>query len=118
MVSQLLEACIQTIAGKEECLGIGNVNRDRHAQRSACFPHCIETWIVDFNQWPLRDSLTQIETQYLQNFESARACLVCANNLVGLKFAVRWLIRALPPRLREDYEPFRIGPLKLSNRFL
>src|SRR2546425_6758687 len=93
------------------------MNRDRHAQRSACFPHCIETWIVDFNQWPLRDSLTQIETQCLQNFESARARLVCANNLVGLKFAVPWLIRALPPRLREDYEPFRIGPLKLSNRF-
>src|SRR4029077_17212075 len=78
----------------------------------------IKTWIVNFYQWPLRDSLTQIEAQRLKNFEPARARLLRSNNLISLKFAILRLTRALPPRFCEGYKPFRIGLLILSNRFL
>src|SRR6267143_3258144 len=118
MIIQFLEALIETIGRKEESLRIRNVNRHRHAKRSACFPHGIETWIVNFYQWALRDSLTQIKTQRLKNFQSARACLVCPNNLIGLELAISRLICAFPPRFRERYESFWMGLLKLPNRFL
>src|SRR5882724_5916434 len=118
MVIQFFKALIEAIDRKEESLRIRNVNRNRHAQRSAGFPHGIKTWIVNFHQWPLRDSLAQIKTQRLKNFESARARLLRTNNLIGLKFAIPWLIRALPPRFCKGYKPFRIGLLILSNRFL
>src|SRR5580704_2759476 len=118
MVVQFLEAFIETIDGKEKSLRIGNVNRYRHAQRSAYFPHGVETWIVNSYQWALRDSLTQVKTQRLKNFQSARACLMSPNNLIGLKLAVTRPICALPPRFRESYKPFWIGLLELSNRFV
>src|SRR4029077_14828709 len=118
MFIQFLEAFIEAIDGKEKSLRIRNVNRYRHAQRSACFPHGVETRIVNSYQWALRDSLTQVQTQGLKEFESARACLMSPNNLIGLKFAVTRPICAFPPRFREGYKPFWMGLLKLSNRFV
>src|SRR5580704_4985305 len=118
MVIQFLEAFIETIDGKEKSLRIRNVNRYRHAQRTACFPHGVETWIVNSYQRALRDSLTQAKTQRLKNFDSSRACLISPNNLIGLKLAVTRPICAFPPRFREGYKPFWIGLLKLSNRFV
>ena len=57
MVIQFLEAFIEPINGKEECLRIRNMNRNRHPQRAGCLPHGVETWIVNFHQWPFRDSI-------------------------------------------------------------
>src|ERR1700722_1444671 len=115
---QFLKAFIETIDGKEESLRIRNVNRYRHAQRPTCFPHGVETWIVNSYQWALRDSLTQVETERLKNFEAARPGSMSPNNFIGLKLAVTRPICTFPPRLREGYKPFRIGLLKRSNRFV
>ena len=94
------------------------MNRYRHVQRSARFPHRIKASIIDFHQWPFRNPFAQIESERLEDFQSARACLMRASDLVGLKLRIAWFVDALPPGLSKGHKAIWVGLRKFLDDLL
>ena len=118
VIVQFLEALVESINGQEESFGICDVNGHRHVEAGARFPHEVETGIVNFHQRARGDIFSQIEAQSLQHFQSFRACLMRASDLVRLPSRVIWTVEVVPCRLRENHEPVRVCLLKALDSLL
>src|SRR5215472_11601568 len=75
MIVELLESLVEPVSWQKERLGIRNMYRNRHLQRSTRFPHRIESPVIDTQERSLGDSLPQVKTQSLQHLQPARSHL-------------------------------------------
>ena len=112
---KFLPALVESVDGQKERFRVGNVNRDRHIQRSGSLPHFIESWIVNRDKL-VRPLFTQKQTQSLQDLYSFCAGSVRIFDQFRLQARIAW-IRGLVPRwfCKHD-EPPRVSDLELLNR--
>ena len=65
MIVQLLETLVEAVDRQKEGFRIGNMDRNRNAQRTARFPHGIEALVIHFHERPRRNFLAQIQSERL-----------------------------------------------------
>ena len=88
MIVQLFKSLVEPIRRQKECLRIGNMDRNRHFERSARVPHRIEPTVIDLHQRTFRDPLPQVKTKGLQHLKTARSCFLGALNGIALDFSI------------------------------
>src|SRR6185312_4917226 len=84
MVAELFVSLVEPVSRREEGNWIGDVNRHGHVQLRARVPHGVESRIVDLDQRSGRDVVSQVESECLQNFESAGAVTMSLFDGLGL----------------------------------
>ena len=117
MVVQFLPAFVEAVDGQEKRLRIGDVNRHRHLERRAGFPHRVEAPVVDFHQRTLGDFFAQIQPQRLQDLQPARAVLVRAFDFIGLEPGVVGFQEPAVPGFGEREEAARVRAVVTRHAF-
>src|SRR3984885_12527960 len=84
MIAQLLVALIEAIDRAKEGDRIGDMDRDRDPEIAAYVPHGIEARVIDGDQLPCRDVFAEIESERLENLQSARPIAVRFFDGLGL----------------------------------
>ena len=112
MPAQLLVALVVGVDGEKERRRIRDVDRDRQAERAACFPHRIEPLVVDRHERPLVDLFAEEQPEHFQDLESLCPGLPGTRELVSLPRGVAGLRDAIVGRLGEDDESVGVGLLE------
>src|SRR6516162_2015302 len=118
MIVQLLEALVEPVSWQKERLGIRNMDRNGHLQRSTGFPHRIESPIIDLHERTFRNFLPQVKTQCLQHLQSPRSCLLGALDGIRLDSSVVGTGALIPQRFGDRYESVWVWFLKFFDRFV
>src|SRR5215475_7619718 len=118
MIVQLFESLVETVGRQEEGLGIGNMYRYGHAERSARLPHRIKPPIVYFYQRTFGHLLPQIQAERLEDLKASCSCFFRALHGLRLHPPVVGTMALIPQRFSEGYETLRVGLLESRNRLL
>jgi hypothetical protein len=112
---KFLPTLVEAVDGQEKCFRVGNVNRDRHVERSGCLPHFIESRVVDRDQ--LAGSLfAQKQAQSLQNLDALCAASVRAFDQFRLQARIAGVRGLIPRWLCKHDEPAGMSILEFVNR--